>query len=1807
MALALATVHMCGRCSGYCTAMKRSTVKATMSHTERKAHTDDTLVSESPNDDKLPSMIYFAEGCVTCYEVLRAAMTQVAGKQSPSGSPFTPVHAFVMNPKSITMGQLYGEFDAVTHEWTDGILPSLVRVGAAQTDADKRWYVFDGPVDAVWIENMNTVLDDNKKLCLTSGEIIKLSEHMTMMFEVADLAVASPATVSRCGMVYLEPSVLGLAPFLDSWLLTLPQHGLDALPSLESDLRAVLADYLVGGVTALRGELAVDEYLESSDICIVQGCLRLLDARLAPLRGPRPPPAAPFLALLPELLVPWVVFAVVWSVGATCDDASRERFSQWVRGTMERRAARPAFPAQGLVYDYRLHDGGFQDATDDGEPAAPHWVHWMQGEEPFVIPKEIRYSGNPPIDSAEWNSLGVLLYSAFFPPVLVDIEVPTLDTRRSAAMLGLLVTQGHNVACVGPTGTGKTLTVVAKLDRGLPDKYIADFLCFSARTSAKQTQDVIDAKLDRRRKGVFGPPPNKRQLLFIDDFNMPALEVYGAQPPIELIRQWLDFQGIPMKKDDTKRAIIALECWYDRKAVGEFRQIVDVNLIVAMGPPGGGRNPVTPRVMRHFHYLSFTELQEDSKMTIFGTITRWWLSRTQTLADEEERLVRASLDVYDVVLRELLPTPTKTHYTFNLRDLSKVFQGVLMADPKNVASLDQLLVLWYHENLRVYQDRLVDDKDRAWFSERLRAVMRTRFNQDPVGEDPLYFGELSNPEREYDRITDVDRLSSVLVELLDEYNSQSIAPMRLVLFTDAVQHVCRIARILRQPQGNALLLGMGGSGRQSLTRLAAFALDLTCFQVVLSRAYGLPEWREDLKHLLLKAGLYMKETVFLFSDTQIKSESFLEDINSVLSSGDVPNIYEAEELDKIYQLMRGVVTEQGLQATRSNMFSAFQRTVKSNLHCIITMSPIGDVFRARLRMFPALVNCCTIDWFSTWPASALKSVATRFLSDIPGIEVSGAVRDGMVAVCQDMHTSVVTASEVFVRVISKVSHSLRTVEALLRDPNLLLGAADELLGTAGLGKLQKTGEEVAELQQDLAAMRPALLKAQQETIGRVERAKQEAEREEKTASEKSAVCAAIAQDAEDDLGAITETVCETVFFEYELSLAYGYEIAMPLAMPALLEAEKSLKALNKNDISEVRALKKPPAGVVLVIEAICIAMGVAPNRVPGEKIGEKVNDFWTPGTALLVNPDHFLNSLVTYDKENMTEDIVKKLKPYIENPQFQPNFVVKVSKACGSLCVWTHAIYKFYFVYQNVRPKKEKLAEANRELDITKQALKATRDRMAEIMAGLEALQQELRVTEEEKAELEARAQLCEDRMDRARRLLGGVASEQGRWVSTVRELESGKEALLGDILVSAGQSSRDKRRPAEANPAPAWLSARAWAELLAMRRLERLREFAESVPKDIDRYKAIFDSPQPHREPLSEPWQSRLDGFQRLLLLRALRPDKLTEGLQDWLSRMLGPRFVEPQATDVATMFKDASAAIPLVFLEDGAMLPDYQTYVRALPINDAPQLFGLHPNADISCAQNTAYAGLGALQSLQPRSAGAGGGGGGGARREEATMEAAAALLKQIPRPMDVKPIMAKWGRGQKKLCPAEQPSPGVIRAKLQKESIMASVPRSVKGKGEIRLLPKIPDREPKLAKDGSSAHLTSVPRVRRYPVTYEESFNTVLVQEVTRFNKLLATVIQSLEDLMRAVRGLVVMSAALEAVADSLAANAVPQLWAAKAYPSLKPLGEPEAASVGRDFKCGTAPILFSLHQKSYTVHTQKVISKQCEVIALHHESV
>lgn len=107
------------------------------------------------------------------------------------------------------MEELYGDYDPLSQSWTDGLASKILREYSNMETKDKKWVIFDGPVDSLWIENMNSVLDDTMTLCLANGERIKLKPQMKMLFEVMDLAVASPATVSRCGMVYLDEDVVG--------------------------------------------------------------------------------------------------------------------------------------------------------------------------------------------------------------------------------------------------------------------------------------------------------------------------------------------------------------------------------------------------------------------------------------------------------------------------------------------------------------------------------------------------------------------------------------------------------------------------------------------------------------------------------------------------------------------------------------------------------------------------------------------------------------------------------------------------------------------------------------------------------------------------------------------------------------------------------------------------------------------------------------------------------------------------------------------------------------------------------------------------------------------------------------------------------------------------------------------------------------------------------------------------------------------------------------------------------------------------------------------------------------------------------------------------------------------------------------------------------------------------------------------------------------------------------------------------------------------------------------------------------------
>ncbi|XP_075039903.1 dynein axonemal heavy chain 1 [Mixophyes fleayi] len=1272
-----------------------------------------------------------------CYKVLAAAMSSLKGLPSVSGGTYEAVHYYILNPKSITMGQLYGEFDLLTHEWTDGILSSLIRGGTASTEPDKKWYMFDGPVDAVWIENMNTVLDDNKKLCLSSGEIIKLTEAMTMMFEVQDLAVASPATVSRCGMVYLEPSILGLTPFIECWLHRIPA----IMEPFAEQLQSLFLRFLQDAVQCVRR--SVKEVIASTDTNLTISLLKLLECFFQPFiprEGHKRIPQEK-LNRIGELVDSWFFFSLIWSVGITGDSDGRVLFSRFLREKMVSEKVAMLFPEEGLVYDYTLDDGGISSTAEDEEEDTQRmvrWVNWMESSATFAIAPDTSYA---------------------------DIIVPTLDTVRMSHLLGMLLANKNPVLCVGPTGTGKTLTISDKLLKNMPLDYISHFLMFSARTSANQTQDLIDSKLDKRRKGVFGPPLGRYFIFFIDDMNMPALETYGAQPPIELLRQWMDHGG-----------------WYDRKQIGVFKKLVDINFLCAMGPPGGGRNPVSPRLTRHFNYLSFTEMEDSSKSRIFSTILGSWMAGASAVQHLTEQLVDATIKVYNTITSQLLPTPAKSHYTFNLRDLSKVFQGILMAESAKMEDKFFLLKLWYHELCRVFQDRLVNEEDRGWFDDLIKGRMQELGAgfEEVIPQQPVLYGDFMSSRTDvktYGLIEDQKKLLRVMEEYMEDYNQINTTKMKLVLFLDAIQHICRISRVLRQPLGNALLLGVGGSGRQSLTRLASHMAEYECFQIELSKNYGIPEWREDIKGILLKAGLQNTPVTFLFTDTQIKNESFLEDINNILNSGDVPNVYGPDEQDQIVTVMKPVVQDMGQQPTKANLMAAYTRRVRGNIHMVLCMSPIGEVFRSRLRQFPSLVTCCTIDWFDEWPAEALQSVASSFLMEIPELESRQSVVQGMIQMCVEMHQSVAVKSKQYLAELSRYNYI--TPKSYLE----LLGIYSNLIGKklmeiktaknrmkSGLDKLLHTAEDVAKMQEELETMRPLLEEAARDTVTTMQKIEKdtvvaEATRasvqvEEAKATEKARTAQEIAEDAQKDLDE---------------------------ALPALDAALASLKSLNKNDVTEVRAMQRPPVGVKLVIEAVCIMKGIKPKKVAGEKPGIKIDDFWEPGRGLLQDPSKFLDGLFKFDKDNIPDAVIKVIQPYIDNEEFQPAAIARVSKACTSICQWVRAMHKYHFVARGVEPKRQALREAQEDLAVTQKILDEAKASLNEVEEGIATLQAKYRDCVSKKEELEQKCEQCEQKLVRADKLITGLADERQRWQDTVLNLDKLLVNVTGDLLLCAG------------------------------------------------------------------------------------------------------------------------------------------------------------------------------------------------------------------------------------------------------------------------------------------------------------------------------------------------------------------------------------------------------------------------------------
>ena len=614
-------------------------------------------------------------GKSTVFKTLKNAYTnlKLKGVENPE---FQVIEMETLNPKAISMGELYGDFDNFTLEWTDGLAARIMREYASKESPEKKWVMFDGPVDALWIENMNTVLDDNMTLCLSNGQRIKLKWQMRMLFEVQDLAVASPATVSRCGMVYIDNFVVGSENVIKNYLDNIVgplinEEGLEQISKLFMLHFVKAAQHIRKNFT--EPIATVDNNLALSIVKIIEIFLRKGEFK----------PASLNYEALKRALDKIFVFAFAWGIGSALNPAYLNKFE-----TLMSTLFQPNDLPRGSVFD------SFLSYENKAEGEFREWTTVMPE---FEFTRDKSY---------------------------FELIVPTKDTVRYSWFLERSIEIQNSVFFTGITGVGKTIIMEQTIEKMKATGFVdALNITFSAQTSSLQTQLTIESKLFPSRKDAkitLKPPAGKKLVVFIDDINMPAKEEYGAQPPVEFLRLLQDKKGC-----------------FDRVQLF-WKEVKDCVLVASAAPPGGGRSDLTPRFTRHFHMMCLPPTQEESLNLIFKSILAGFFKAfvfKSELITAVDFVVNATLDIYNRISAELLPTPAKSHYTFNLRDVSKVFQGILLTKPICVQNNETLYRLWIHETCRVFYDRLVNDEDRSWFKTNIATLMFLHFKVDWTAKD----------------------------------------------------------------------------------------------------------------------------------------------------------------------------------------------------------------------------------------------------------------------------------------------------------------------------------------------------------------------------------------------------------------------------------------------------------------------------------------------------------------------------------------------------------------------------------------------------------------------------------------------------------------------------------------------------------------------------------------------------------------------------------------------------------------------------------------------------------------------------------------------------------------------------------------------------------------------------------------------------------------------------------------------------------------------------------------------------------------
>jgi dynein heavy chain 1 len=1278
-------------------------------------------------------------GKSVAWKLLLQALQQVEGVEGV---------CHIIDSKVMSKEALYGNLDSTTREWTDGLFTSILRkiVDNLRGEETKRhWIVFDGDVDPEWVENLNSVLDDNKLLTLPNGERLNLPPNVRIMFEVETLKYATLATVSRCGMVWFSEDTVTSSMMVSNYLDTLRTVAFedvdeDAVATGQTAAKALaiqaqVADLLQAFLTtedfisnALERAEGFNHIMEFTIARVLNTLFSLLNKCVRDVIEYNSQHVD--FPLDPEQVESYVakklLLALVWSLTGDCPLGDRKSFGDCLAGMAT--FGSPIMGDNSSLIDF--------DVT---LPKA-EWSSWQNS-----------------VPSIEVNTHSI---------TQTDVVIPTLDTVRHEDVLYSWLAEHKPLLLCGPPGSGKTMTLFSAL-RKLPNMEVVG-LNFSSATTPDLLIKTFEQYCEYKKtlNGVILSPTQigRWLVLFCDEINLPAPDKYGTQRAISFLRQLVEQNGFWRTSDKTWVTL-------DR-----------IQFVGACNPPtDAGRTPMGARFLRHAPLIMVDYPGELSLHQIYGTFNSAVLKIIPSLRGYSESLTKAMVQFYLESQQRFTPK-IQPHYVYSPRELTRWVRGIYEAiRPLETLSVEGLVRIWAHEALRLFQDRLVAEDERKWTNEAVHRIAVDFFptiEEDKALGGPILFSNwLSKNYVPVDR----EQLREFVKARLKTFCEEEV-DVPLILFNDVLEHVLRIDRVFRQPQGHLILIGVSGSGKTTLSRFVAWMNGLKVFQIKVHGKYSAEDFDDDLRDVLRRSGCKGEKICFIMDESNVLDSGFLERMNTLLANAEVPGLFEGDELASLMTACKEGAQRQGLLLdSQEELYKWFTQQIVKNLHVVFTMNPPEDGLSSKAATSPALFNRCVLNWFGDWSDQALFQVGTELTQSVDLERANFTAPDSIPVAYRDLalpatHRAAVVNSMVYIHYSlhrfnikllkqqGRVTyltprHFLDFVAQYVKLYNEKREDLEEQQRhlNVGLEKLRDTVDKVRDLRASLA-----------EKKGQLER--KDAEANEKLQR-------MVADQREAEQRKTTSLEIQAALEKQEAEVAQRRELVLndlARAEPAVIEAQKSVSNIKRQHLTEVRSMGNPPQGVKLALDSVCTLLG------------HKV-DSWKTVQAI-VRKDDFIASIVNYDNEKqMTKNLrIKMRNEYLSNEDFTYEKVNRASKACGPLVQWVQAQVNYSEILDRVGPLREEVGMLEEQALQTKAEAQAVENTINALEQSIATYKTEYAALISETQAIKTEMSRVQFKVDRSVRLLDSLSSERVRWEEGSKSFETQIGTLVGDVLVAA-------------------------------------------------------------------------------------------------------------------------------------------------------------------------------------------------------------------------------------------------------------------------------------------------------------------------------------------------------------------------------------------------------------------------------------